>query len=183
METADAINCTLNGQTEAFEVLVVRYQKPIFTFLMGMGVSSSQVEDLAQDVFLSAYVHLKSFDASQAQFSTWLFAIAKNKSINHLRRKKLKAFFGFSNEALDAKVNEDSVEGTLENEQRRRFFLGCIRQLPEEYRSTCILYFYNDLKIEQIAEVEKCTPGTIKSRLFRAKQILKEKLKGSFYES
>lgn len=182
METAEAINSTLNGQSEAFEALVVRYQKPIFTFLLGMGISSSLVEDIAQDVFLSAYVHLKSFDADQAQFSTWLFSIAKNKALNHLRKKKLKTFFGFSNEAI-ADQNQYLVSGPIEEQQRREFLLNCVSSLPQEYRSSCTLYFYNDLKIEQIAAIEKCSIGTVKSRLFRSKQILKEKLKGSLYES
>lgn len=183
METTEAINCTLNGQTEAFEALVVRYQRPVFTFLLGMGVSSTLVEDIAQDVFLSAYVHLKTFNADQSQFSTWLFAIAKNKAINHMRKKRLKSFFGFSNEVLDPAIGFAEVGGCLEGEERRLLLLNCISSLQSEYRSSCLLYFYNDLKIEQIAEIEKCSQGTIKSRLFRAKQLLKEKLKGSFYES
>lgn len=182
MKTAESISCTLNGQAEAFEALVVRYQKPIFTFLLGLGVSSSVIEDIAQEVFLSAYINLKSFDVSKSQFSTWLFTIAKNKAINHLRKKTISTFFGFSNETIEKNTSESVVSGRLEQEQQRDLLLHAVSSLPSEYRSTCVLFFYNDLKIEQIAEIEKCSIGTVKSRLFRAKQILKLQLKGSFYE-
>lgn len=182
METADSVICTLNGQTEAFEALVVRYQKPIFTFLLGLGVSSSLIEDIAQEVFLSAYINLKSFDSQKAQFSTWLFTIAKNKAINHLRKKKIKAFFGFSNEGIEKFNSEAVVTGSLDNQQRREELMQALSLLSQDHRAACVLYFYNELPIEQIAEIENCSVGTVKSRLFRAKQILKEQLKGSFYE-
>lgn len=182
MEITELIICTLNGQTEAFEALVIRYQKPIFTFLLGLGVNSSSIEDVAQDVFLSAYINLKTFDANKAQFSTWLFTIAKNKAINHLRKKKIKNFFGFSNETFQKFEPEQVVSGTLEEQQRRKELTQAMSSLSQEHRNVCVLYFYNDLTLEEIAEIEKCTIGTVKSRLFRAKQILKEQLKGSFYE-
>lgn len=182
METADAIACTLNGQTEAFEALVIRYQKPIFKFLLGLGINSAALEDVAQEAFLSAYIHLKSFDANKSQFSTWLFTIAKNKAINHMRKKTLKSFFGFYNESIEKLIPETVVDGELEEQQRNDHILKAMSELSKDHRTVCVLYFFNELTIEQIAEIERCSLGTVKSRLFRAKQILKEHLKGSFYE-
>lgn len=179
MEITESIHSVKNGQSEAFEDIVIRFQKPIFSFLLGMGISSLVIEDIAQDVFISAYINIKSYDSNKSEFSTWLFSIAKNKAINHIRRNKIKLFFGFVHQDTDITINAEVV---MSKKQEYKLVLELVNALPSEYKTSCLLYFFNDLKIEQISVIENCSPGTIKSRLFRAKKILKNKMEENYYE-
>jgi len=143
-----------------------------------MNVPNSMVEDVAQDVFISVFENLKNYDESKAQFSTWIFTIAKNKALNHLRKIKIKSFFGFQNEALECDKIVIPIDKILVEYEIGEKLVTYLNQLPQKYRTCCVLYFFNELKIEQIAVIEKCSVGTVKSRLFRGKEILKEQMKG-----
>jgi RNA polymerase sigma-70 factor (ECF subfamily) len=173
LEINSLIDEIINGNTALFEQIVNRYQKPIFAFLLGMGISSQILEDLAQDVFLSAYQHLNDYDRTKSQFSTWLFSIAKNKAFNHTRKKKIKSFFGFVNEGLDQNFSPNLFIDQLQNNIQHEILYQSVNSLPEKFKVCAVLYFYNDLKLEEIAKIEKCSLGTVKSRLFRAKESLK----------
>jgi len=170
------IDKVLNGDLNAFEPLVQRFQKPLFKFLIGMGVPKNQVEDLAQDVFLSVYRHLSSFDSSKSQLSTWIFSIAKNKAINHFRLKRVKSFFGFQNESLESEKASSDVEHRLQNKDQQRLILQVLDSVPHAQKSAFILFYYSELSLEEIAVIENCSVGTVKSMLGRLKDELKVKL-------
>lgn len=173
MEINELICEINNGNPAFFEQIVDRYQKPIFAFLLGMGVSSQMLEDIAQDVLLSVYQHLKTYDKTKSQFSTWLFSIAKNKAFNHSRKKKIRSFFGFVNEGLDQHFSSDIQLDRLQGNTQQKVIIKSLNSLPEKFKICAVLYFYNDLTIAEIAEIEGCSLGTVKSRLFRAKETLR----------
>lgn len=170
------VNAIIDGNLREFESLVQRFQKPIFKFLLGMGIPQDQVEDLAQDVFLAVYRHLSSFDASKSQLSTWIFAIAKNKAINFVRLKKLKSFFGFHNEILESEKMENPIEVSLQSQDKRKLVREALENVSATQRSVVVLFYYNELSLEEIAIIENCSVGTVKSRLHRLKNELKTKL-------
>jgi RNA polymerase sigma-70 factor (ECF subfamily) len=82
------IQDVLGGNKEAFRLLIERYQKPVFRIIYQMVNDSHTVEDITQEVFFTAYEKLATHDSDRSEFSTWLFTIARNKSINHIRKKK-----------------------------------------------------------------------------------------------
>ena len=176
MERQIDINSILSGDLKAFESLIQRFQKPVFKFLLGVGVHKDQVEDLAQDVFLAVYRHLGSFDESKSQLATWIFSIAKNKAINSLRLKKMKSFFGFRNEAVESEKSGSSPEDVLQSQDQRKIINKILETLPLAQKSVLVLFYYNELSLEEIAAIEGCSVGTVKSRLHRLKSELKTKL-------
>lgn len=151
--------------------------------MLTFGVSSQVVEELAQNVFLKAHENLDSYDPRKSKFSTWLFSIAKNQALSHLLRKKIKSFFGFSNELIESEKTVSDVFVYANNKQERHMILKALEELPMVYRSCAIMHFLNDLSLEDIAKIQKCSLGTVKSRLSRAKTLLRKDLKGVFNES
>jgi RNA polymerase sigma-70 factor (ECF subfamily) len=87
MDEEHIIQDILRGNKEAFRALVERYQKPVFRVIYQQVSDSHIVEDIAQDVFIAAYEKLAGYDPDRSEFSTWLFTIARNKSLNHIRKK------------------------------------------------------------------------------------------------
>jgi RNA polymerase sigma-70 factor (ECF subfamily) len=176
MELQLEIKAILNGDLSAFAALVQRYQKPVFKFLIGMGIPKDQIEDLGQEVFLAVYRYLNTFDPAKSRLSTWIFSIAKNKAINFIRLKKVKSFFGFQNESLESEKSESDLEHRLQNQDQRRLIRQALETLPAPQKSVFVLFYYSDLSMEEIAAVENCSVGTVKSRLHRLKAEFKEKL-------
>ena len=171
MDDEQLIQQVLRGETQAFDALVQRHQHALFFYLGRMGLCQAEAEDLAQEAFLRAYRYLHRYDPARARFSTWLFTIARRLAAN------LKASSRYrltdSMEALGEPVQSDAPG--LEPRLRDRLDRA-LRQLPLKFRSPLALAYLGDLSIEDIAAVEACAPGTVKSRIHRAKQRLKREL-------
>ncbi len=176
MNYENEINSILNGELKSFETLIERFQRPVYKFLIGMGVPKNQVEDLAQDVFLAVYQHLNSYDSTQSLFSTWIFSIAKNKAINFMRVKKVKSFFGFTNENLEFQKNDSDLNQRIQNRDQQRLIQAALATCTIAQRSVFVLFYYGELSLEEIAVLEKCSVGTVKSRLSRMKSEMKSML-------
>lgn len=97
--------------------------------------------------------------------------------MNQLRRKKIKNFFGFKNESLEQEKNVLVAFENIQNTQASSKILKAVESLPSQQRAMLGLYFFNELSMEEIATIEKCSVGTVKSRLFRAKEKLNSILK------
>ncbi len=167
----DAIRRVLNGDIESFRLLVQRYQRPLYCFVHNLVSNAHDAEDLAQEVFLSAYRHLSSYVSAQGAFSTWLFTIARNKCLNALRKRRPIILPSLPEtpvqRAPDAELSEaewfrrlDKVLDTLPFAQKTVFVLAEIQELP----------------LEEIAQIEDVPLGTVKSRLSRAKEKLRSLL-------
>lgn len=160
------------GDKQAFAEVVTRYQRPLFGFLGRMGLSRGQAEDLAQETFLRAWRNLGKFDPDRGEFSTWLFTIAKNLAMNELSS---------ATHGREVAVDEDHPElpcarpqpcEALALEQRRESLRAALRKLPPAERCTVALAYIQDLELAQIAQIEGCTTGAVKTRLHRAKRKL-----------
>jgi RNA polymerase sigma-70 factor, ECF subfamily len=171
------IRQTLSGNRNAFRLLVVRYQRPLFRFLGGFGLGQAVAEELAQEAFLRAYGNLAGYDAAKAKFSSWLFTIAKHLAMNAAARSSQRA------PQVDVAAAElpslDSVPGAheaLESEERRTRVQQALQRLPEILRSALVLAYVKEFSMEDIATIERCSVGAVKSRIFRGKQLLREEL-------
>ena len=168
MESEDRklVSSVVSGETEEFRVLVERHQQAIFRFAFGLLGDREEAQDVAQEAFLSAYMHLSSYDASRATFSTWLFTIARNRCINRLKRKRA-AVLPTAN-AVEAPAVADPVSRQELSLQLDK----ALATLPVEQRSAFVLAEIEELPYAEIARIEQATLGTIKSRIHRAKQRL-----------
>lgn len=166
------IQRVLDGDAESFRLLVERYAGPVVGMIRNVTGDARDCEDLAQDVFLAAFARLKTFDPARSRFSTWLLTIARNMSINWLKKKRLRV----SAEPSPEIVNE----GPLEDVTRREAFArldGALRSLPDRQRRALSLVEFEGLSYEEAAVIEGTRIGTIKSRVNRAKAALGEALR------
>jgi RNA polymerase sigma-70 factor (ECF subfamily) len=175
------------GDARAFDTLVLRYSSDIYGLLFRITEDTEEASDLTQETFLQALKSIKKF-RGDAEIKTWLFRIAINQSRNRFRwwkrRKKEKTV------SLDAPVGESNTpmsetfsdgianpeENTLQNE-RERFLVEALKELPEIYRNAVILCDIEGLSYEEISEALELNMGTVKSRIARGRIELRKKLK------
>lgn len=175
MNDAELINQILNGNTNAFTFLVTRYQKLVVHITGRLIQRHDELEDVCQDVFLKVYQNLGKY-RYECKLSTWIATIAYNTSINYLRKFK----------KGDDVVPEDSATlrnlsefNTVDFEKAdlHRYIREQIDLLPVQYRTVLTLFHLEEFSYQEIEQITGMPEGTIKSYLFRAKALLKEKLK------
>jgi RNA polymerase sigma-70 factor (ECF subfamily) len=173
------------GDDSAFNYLVEKYRRPMISFMYRMTHNQAVAEELAQEVFLRVYRSRLSYAAS-AKFTTWLYRIATNLSVNHARDTKYERpenIVNIDEPDDDTGMTVDVADGGLNAEQNilRRERLAAIRQqvesLPERQRMAVLMHKYQDMDYKQIAEVLKLSESATKSLLFRAYETLRETLK------
>lgn len=159
------------GDVESFRGLVERHQRRVYGFVRSLMRRSPDAEDLVQEVFVAAFRKLSSFDAEQSQFSTWLLTIARNRCLNHLKRSTVATSAEIEVEARTAQP----VDLMLSREFHSRLD-AALDKLPFEQRTAFVLAEIEELSYAEIAHIEEVELGTIKSRVSRAKQRLREVL-------
>ncbi len=183
----DLVREFIAGNDAAFNELVARYKDPIVNYLNGMVGDYDVAVDLAQETFLRVYRNIGRYSHFY-QFSTWIYRIATNLAIDEIRFRKRRGQVFYRNvwgqrdqgetsgpemEISDRRPNPG--EQVLSKESRR--ILGeAIRSLPKKYRTAFIMKEIQEMPYEAIAQVLKCSTGTIKSRLHRARELLQRKL-------
>jgi len=164
-------------EPDAFRELVIKLQNPLFRYLHLFRIPDAVIEDIAQETFVRAWQNLHRFDPEKASFMTWLFTIAKRLALNELNRAANKYVVTDScgiSETADP--GSDSGEMHVANQQLQHQLNAAISQLPENFRNALMLFTFGELSIEQIADLEQCSIGTVKSRIHRAKKTLQSLL-------
>lgn len=160
------ISAIRDGDYQAFGELTRRYENFIYTLISGIVRSPETARDLSQEVFLRAYKSIRRFE-QRSSFKTWLYRIAYNTSMAHLSREK-------KNAEREAKSIDEQVDNSYKTNNIRIYLEKIIGMLKPEYRAVILLYYYDDLKYDEIAETLNCPIGTVKIRLHRAKYELKQ---------
>jgi RNA polymerase sigma-70 factor, ECF subfamily len=168
-----AVEACRNGDTQAFDRLVERYQRDVYRLCYRYVNNHFDASDMAQEVFLRAYRALGKFRGDSA-FSTWLYRIAVNTCLNFRSSRKV-AGEELSDTLADKRI---TALDAIEREERAERVRGAIRTLPEKQRATLILRVYHDLSMEEIAGVMGSSVGTVKANLFHALSKLKKRLGG-----
>jgi RNA polymerase sigma-70 factor (ECF subfamily) len=179
MDDGFLIRQTLDGNRNAFRLLVVRYQRPLFRFLAGFAFDQAVVEELAQETFLRAYRNLAGYDTDKAKFSSWLFTIAKHAAMNEKARIHQRAphlDVSTSEAELSDRHSVPGAHEALEAAERRSRVQRALHRLPEVLRSALVLAYLKELSMDDIAAIEGCSVGAVKSRIFRGKQLLRAEL-------
>jgi RNA polymerase sigma-70 factor (ECF subfamily) len=174
----------LGGRSERYAVVVERYQQRLVNYLYRLVRNLDEAHDLAQDVFLKVYQALDRFDP-RYRFSTWIFRVAQNAAIDQIRRQKLRVTQPLR-ETIDGEERDweppssgPTPYGEARNRERGRAIGRAIDELPPEYRELIEMRHFGELAYEEIATLKSLPLGTVKNKLFRARQMLKEQL-GSF---
>jgi RNA polymerase sigma-70 factor (ECF subfamily) len=179
MDDGFLIRQVLGGNRNAFRLLVIRYQRPLFRFLGGMGFEAAAAEELAQEAFLRAYRSLSDYDPGKARFSSWLFTIAKHLAQHEAARSHRRAphldWQGQRGEA-ELRAPSPSAQEALEQAERGRRVRQAIQKLPDFLRGTLVLAYLKELSLQDIAAIESCPVGTVKSRISRGKALLRATL-------
>jgi RNA polymerase sigma-70 factor (ECF subfamily) len=177
----DLIRETLAGNPQAFEGLVRRYQGRLLSAMVAVCGAIQEAEDVVQETFLQAYCKLESF-RSESRFYTWLYRIAFNLSVNARRRKRpaLAADHYEGAQGVEAADHGPGPEEPLAQAERSQQVLEAIQRLPDEFRQVLVLRELEGFCYETIAEVLALPIGTVRSRLHRARQQLKDELQTWF---
>jgi len=180
----DLVSRTLEGNREAFEQLVRRHQRPLVNHLYRITGHRDGAYDLAQEVFIKVYTSMASFDP-RYRFTTWLYRIASNCAIDHRRKKKPRtcSITPPGDDPSDAGI-EPTVPGTEPDPHdmlRLRELQGrldrAVKALPANYRHLILLRHRHYLRYDEIARATGLPVGTVKNRIFRAREILKRELR------
>ncbi len=175
----ELIERTLNGNDYSFSQLVNRYQDLIYTLSVRIIKNEQIAEEVAQDAFIRAYKSLKSFE-HKSKFSTWLYKIAYNLSLNALKKENRSKEIFSDRELPDSEKsgnfadNYRSLLDIAEDENISKILSECIDELPQKYGSVLTLFHLNQLKYEEIAKITGSPVGTVKSYIFRGRSLLRE---------
>jgi RNA polymerase sigma-70 factor (ECF subfamily) len=181
MEQTDAllVQRTLDGDLAAYNSLVQRYQRQVFSLAYRMLGSAEDAGDLVQETFIRAYGALASF-RQDASFLTWLYKIASNLCIDHLRSRKAKGTLSLEVELEEGR--EPAADRSFSPEDAAvRGAVGevvhkAVMNLPEKYRVVVVMRHLQDMSVDEIAEKLELPSGTVKTHLFRAREMLRDRL-------
>jgi RNA polymerase sigma-70 factor (ECF subfamily) len=175
---SELVSISLTGREESFEELVRRYQRPIISYTYRMIGDYEAALDVTQEVFIKVYNSLARY-RQEYKFSTWLYKIAHNASIDYLRRHSV------NEQSLEIEINNETFEIPLESkrlspeQERERSEWRAeidlvVQKLPAGYRELILLRHAQDLNYDEIAEVTGLPLGTVKNRLFRAREMMRQ---------
>jgi len=169
------------GDTRAFEQLVTMYQDRIYVLSYQLTGNYADAQDLAQNVFIKAYRALPGF-RNEADFGTWLHRITVNLSINEKRKKKPDVYLDNPVQTAEGEIprlvasDAESPEEAYENKEFRDMVQIALEELSPEHRTVLVLREVQGFSYDEIADMLDCSLGTVKSRINRGRQTLKEKI-------
>ena len=168
IEDLDLIAKARRGDVEAYNVLVSRWEKRVFNYLLRLLSNREDALDVSQETFLKAYQNLRKLD-DPARFPAWLFRIAHNEAFSLLRRRKPET-------ELAGEPRPRNTGGRLLPVELSLAVESALKRLSEDQRETVLLKIYQGFKFEEMAEILECPVSTVKSRLYTALELLKATL-------
>lgn len=160
----------IDGDEIVFSELLKRHKEKVRNIIYLTLTNADGVDDIAQEVFITVYRHLKNF-RFESQFTTWLYRITINKCKDHLRKKNIRSIF------LPLKDEEPVFESINEDTDIKHIVRNAIATLPDKLRIPLVLKDLEGFSYQEIADTMECEIGTVKSRIFRAREALKKILK------
>ncbi|MGE5329422.1 MAG: RNA polymerase sigma factor [Deltaproteobacteria bacterium] len=172
-----------DGDLQAFEELISKYETKVFNITFRILGDYTQAEDVSQDIMVKVFRTIKGFK-EQSSFYTWLYRITVNECMDMVKKRKRTLTYSIDS-PLDTEDGEikteiqdssESVEGTVERNELRRYLADAMNSLSPEHKTVIVLRDVQGFSYEEIAEIIKCPPGTVKSRINRARLELKNLL-------
>jgi RNA polymerase sigma-70 factor (ECF subfamily) len=172
------------GEVAAFDRLIVKYRERVFGILYNMTSNREDAADLTQDAFIKAFQSINRF-SGQSSFFTWLYRIAINSTLSHLRKSRLRSFFSLETIDQDAPVSREVISALTDKtgadrdtyvRELQEKLNEAMQKLSIKHRTVVTLFEVDGLSHQEIAEVMNCSVGTVRSRLHYAKQLLQSEL-------
>ncbi len=181
-EDKNLIKRSIKGEKNAFESIIKKYQKPLFNYIRRMIGEQELAMDFTQEIFLKTYYSLHTYQPKY-KFSTWLFKIASNYLIDYWRKKKLDTFSidqqnenDYHNFHYQVPDSEPSILKKFELNEMRAKIEKALEKIPAPLRELFIWKHVNELSYQEIAEIKDLPVGTIKNRIFQAKERVRNLL-------
>lgn len=173
-----------SGDVEAFEQLIFDYQKKAYNIALRIMGNQEDAKDMCQEAFIRIYKSIEGFK-EQSSFSTWMYRIITNVCLDEIRRKKKNDTVSMDStfETQDGEMHfevaseDDTPEEAYIRSEKKRAILKAINELNEEYKTAIVLRDIQGFSYEEIANILCCSIGTVKSRINRGRNILKDKLR------
>jgi RNA polymerase sigma-70 factor (ECF subfamily) len=167
----------ISGDTRAYEQLVVRYQRLVYRILWSRGGDPQEIEDMAQETFMRAWERLGTFDPAQP-FKAWIARVAGNLAIDHYRARSRRPVLVELPDEETAPLRAGDADPALVAQKLddQRGLLEALRQVPPLYREALVLRFVEDLPYDEIATALGLPLGSVKTRIFRGREMLKQRL-------
>ncbi len=178
MEENRLVEQSKQGDEEAFGVLVKRYKTKVFNLAYSFTRNRETADDLAQEVFIKVYYALEKFKFKSG-FGTWLYRIAVNHFKDHLRKHAKERLISIDGQGREPSSPDDEIqkkERTQEAADRKKLLYLALRSLPEKHQIILTLRDIQGHSYEEIANILKLSPGTVDSRLHRARKTLRKKI-------
>ncbi len=182
----DLVEGTLGGEEDAFSRLYDRYRRPVYSTAYRIIQNPEEAQDATQEIFIKLYRSLRSWNPDKAKFSTWLYKLAANHAIDRWRVRHRRPESQVPAEGAEKALRESPLGEAIrspyhEFESREKVdeVRRCVDALPELQKKVFILRYFQELKLEEIADMESCSLGTVKTSLFRATHAVRRALRRS----
>ncbi len=176
IEDKALVSRVISGDRQAFRMLIKQNERLVGHMIARLIDRHEDREELCQDVFLKVYEKLGEF-TFQSKLSTWIATIAYRHGINHLRKKKIEIRELPEEDEREQFISTENVEEDFSDRQLDAMVMNLIDQLPPQYKAILTLYHVQEMSYPEIVEITGLPEGTVKNYLFRARQLLKEKVK------
>jgi RNA polymerase sigma-70 factor (ECF subfamily) len=187
LEDFDWVKKAVNGNEKAFQQLMEKYRRGLNFHIGKMLRDKNLLDDLIQEIYIKAFRNLGNYNPEYA-FSTWLYRIATNHTIDHLRKKKLRTYSideplttKDGDMKLELKDHEASTDEPIEKSERKVMVQEAIEKLPEKYRRVIEMRHMEELSYQEIAEELDVPIGTVKAHIFRAREMLFKAMKDKIH--
>ncbi len=182
MHDEELIKSILNGERFGMKQLMEKYQPNVFRIAVGFVHNRDDADEIVQDVFVKVYQSLSAFNGKSA-FSTWLYRISVNTSINYLRKQKRTGFWTSITELVQITSKEKAAETKLVEKSNAEMIRAAINALPVKQRIAFILMKYEELPQKEVAAVMHISEGAVEQLVHRARNNLKKNLENKLEEA
>ncbi len=181
------IDKILDGDANAFTVLVDRYKDLVYTLAIRMMKNKEEAEEVAQDTFIKAYKSLIRFKGD-SKFSTWIYRVAYNTCLDRLKKNKRQQYTVAIDEYTEHQVKTlDNALDKIEEQEKQQAIQSCLELLPSEDSFLLTLYYFEELSLDEISKIVGLKPNNVKVKIFRSRKklatILKDRLDNETIES
>ncbi len=171
----ELVRLVLKNKTEGFDILAGRYEKKLLRYGRKFLYNYENIEDVIQNVFIKAYVNIRSFDLSK-KFSPWIYRIAHNEFINIIKQQKKEPILFFEADVIFSFAGKDDFLKDIERREERKEIENHLSKLKVKYREPIVLYYFEEKDYQEISDILKIPVSTVGIRLKRGRSEIKKLL-------